>query len=196
MNFLKYNDWEKYDCKSINYVNYDLKNKNKKNEKSTIQAIHNDKLSYINIYNGTKQIKLTTPPMKCLFGLVNNYENSYQINLQFTNYKTDDTMNRFYKFIQNIELHQIKHIGLSEENLELYLSQIQKKEKYDPNLIVKVPFRYNKFEVECKNNMGEEVYLTKLPKFHMVRCDIYIDKIWKFNDSYVCKWKLNKLQLL
>ena len=26
-----------------------------------------------------------------------------------------------------------------------------------------------------------------------LKCDIYIDKIWKFNGKYVCKWKVKNI---
>ena len=29
-----------------------------------------------------------------------------------------------------------------------------------------------------------------------MQCDIYIDKIWKFNDVYYCKWKARKIYLV
>lgn len=198
MNFLNFNNWEAYDVNNIKYINYDLKEKNKKTyKKNNILAINNQKLSHIDLYYKTNnRINITTPEMKCLFGLVDYGNSSYIINLQFTNYKTDSNMKNFLNFIQSIEINNLKHIGLNEDNNELYLSQIQINKKYDPNLIVKVPFRYTKFEVECKNSKGEDIYINNIPRFSKVRCDIYIDKIWKFNENYVCKWKLNKLQLL
>lgn len=198
MNFLKYNNWETIDINKLRYENYNLKNKNNEHKKSNIKPINNDKLAYITIYNNLKnknKIEITTPEMVCLFGL-QNYNNNYSISLQFTNYKTDKNMNLFYNFIKGVELNQIKHIGLDNDNINLYLSQIKLSDKYDPNLNIKIPFRYNKFEVECKNKEGEHVYLTNIPKFSKVRCDIYIDKIWIFNDNYICKWKLSKILIL
>ena len=29
-----------------------------------------------------------------------------------------------------------------------------------------------------------------------MQCDIYIDKIWKYNDVYYCKWKARKIYLV
>ena len=51
-------------------------------------------------------------------------------------------MNSFLRFIKELELQQMRYIGLDEEESDLYLSQIKvdNQMKYDPNLILKVPF--------------------------------------------------------
>ena len=38
--------------------------------------------------------------------------------------------------------------------------------------------------------------ISNINKFSKVKCDIFIDKIWKYNDKYVCKWKVNKNYIL
>ena len=132
--------------------------------------------------------------MLCLFGFnINNRE----ICLQFTNYKNDKTMNNFFNFIQNIEYINMMNIGLDEGDSNLYINQIRndRDNKYDPYLCVKIPFRYNKYEIESKNKDGNDFSIMNLYKFCRVECDIYIDKIWKFNDKYICKWKLQRLLL-
>ena len=42
--------------------------------------------------------------------------------------------------------------------------------------------------------MKNVVFLIYL-KFSKIFYDIYIDKIWKFNEKYICKWKVKKIQL-
>ena len=81
------------------------------------------------------------------------------------------------------------HIGISENSIENYTSQIQydKNEVYDPSLVVKLPFKYNKFEVDIYNDTFP-ISIFNIQKFMSMTCDIYIDKIWKYNDKYVCKW--------
>ena len=51
----------------------------------------------------------------------------------------------------------MKYLGLDEENCDLYISQIKhdKNNKYDPYLNIKVPFRYNKYEIELKNKEND-----------------------------------------
>ena len=72
-------------------------------------------------------------------------KNTNQMYLQFTNVKTDPKMEGFFEFIQKLEFNQMQYLGLSEEDSDLYLSQIKfpKNEKYDPNLVVKIPIRSN-----------------------------------------------------
>ena len=132
--------------------------------------------------------------MICLFGF--DIKNN-QICLQFTNYKTNENMNNFFNFLQNMEYCHMMNIGLDENNSDLYINQIKndRENKYDPYLCVKVPFRYNKYEIESKNKDGDDFSIMNLYKFSRVECDIYIDKIWKYNNKYICKWKLQRLQL-
>ena len=124
-------------------------------------------------------------------------KNSNQIYIQFTNIRTDSEVNSFYNFIQELEMKQMKYIGLEEDDADLYLSQIRhdKNGKYDPNLIIKVPFSKNKYDIDIKNKDGEECSISTIFNFSKMQCDIYIDKIWKFNEKYVCKWKVKKIQL-
>ena len=192
---LKYIDHGVYIIDRILYINYNVKNPNvKKKEyiRDNTEAINNEKLSYIQvIYNNNPIIYVTTPKMFCPFGL---NKKGYTINLQFTNYKTDPHMNSFFEFIKNIEFQQMSHIGLTKENADLYMSQIQydKKEIYDPTFIIKLPFKYNKFDVDIYNDKFP-ISILSIQKFMSMTCDIYIDKIWKFNDKYICKWKVKNI---
>jgi len=194
---LKHIYYERYSIDNIRYENYNLKNPNVKDKEYVLDnsdAVKNEKLAYIQvIYNNNPILYVTTPKMFCPFDL---NKKGFTMNLQFTNYKTDPEMNGFFEFIKNIEFQQMAHIGLDETNSELYMSQIQysKNDVYDPTLVVKLPFKYNKFEVDIySDNFTLSVF--NIQKFMNMTCDIYIDKIWKFNDKYICKWKLQRLQL-
>ena len=195
MNNLKHIDHGKYTIDNIRYINYNLKNPNvKKKEyvRDDTLAIENDKLAYIQvIYDRNPMIYVTTPKMFCPFGL---NKKGYTMNLQFSNYKTDPHMNSFFEFIKNIEFQQMAHIGINKENIDNYISQIQydKNEVYDPTLVVKLPFSYNKFDVDIYND-NFPMSILNIQKFCNMTCDIYIDKIWKFNDRFVCKWKVRNI---
>jgi len=200
MDILKNISHSEYDIEQIRYVNFICKNPNVKKKEfveDSSKAVTNDKLSHIGLYYSKyNMIYVTTPVMVCPFGV--NQNNGFIMNLQFTNYEKDDKMNEFYRFIQALEAIQRDHIGIDEDMDELYISQIRrdKLKKYDPNLVVKLPFRKNKFELEAYNKDGDIINVLNIPKFCKVQCDIYIDKIWKFNDQYICKWKLNRLVIL
>ena len=192
---LKHIDQEKYIVDQIQYINYNLKNPNVQ-EKEYIQddsiAVKNEKLSYIQImYNRNPIIYITTPKMFCPFGL---NKNTNIMNLQFTNLKTDVHMKSFFEFIKNIEFQQMAHIGLTEENIDIYKSQIQydKNGIYDPTLVTKLPFNYNKYEVDIFSDKFP-ITILNIQKYMNMTCDIYIDKIWKFNDQYICKWKVRNI---
>ena len=192
---LKHIDHGKYIVDKIQYINYNLKNPNVK-EKEYIQddsvAVENERLSYIQLmYNRNPMVYVTTPKMFCPFGFNNK---TSTINLQFTNLETDAHMKSFFEFIQNIEFQQMAHIGLTEENANLYKSQIQydKNGVYDPTLVTKLPFNYNKYEVDIYNDKFPTTILG-IQKYTTMTCDIYIDKIWKYNDQYICKWKVRNI---
>ena len=192
---LKHIDHGKYIIDKIQYINFNLKNPNVQ-EKEYIRddsvAVENERLSYIQLlYNNNPMIYITTPKMFCPFGF---NKNANTMNLQFTNLETDAHMKSFFEFIQNIEFQQMAHIGLTEENADLYKTQIQydKKGVYDPSLYVKLPFNYNKYEVDIYNDRFP-ITILGIQKYMTMTCDIYIDKIWKFNDTYICKWKVRNI---
>ena len=123
--------------------------------------------------------------------------NGFQMKLQFTNYKNDANMKSFYDFISNLEFQQMQYIGLDEDDIDLYNSQIyqDKQNKYDPLLTVKIPFIKNKFNVDIYHD-EYTLNVLNINKFSKVKCDIYIDKIWKYNEKYICKWKVKKIYVL
>ena len=186
-----------YIGKTITYKDYickDCSQKKKEYEVCKEEDCHPKdilNLGYIEVFAGRYPIVLTTPLMVCPFGF-NKKTNA--LTLQFTNYKTDPEMNSFFRFIKEIELQQMQYIGLDEEEVDMYLSQIKfdGKGKYDPNFILKVPFRENGYDVSIKNK-SSSISVTNIYKWTKLRCDIYIDKIWKFNGKYVCKWKVKNI---
>ena len=149
---------------------------------------------YLDVFIGRSRLKVKTPVMVCPFGF-NKQTN--QIYLQFSNLKTDTSMMGFYDFIQDIEMQQMEYLGLSETEADEYISQIKndKHGRYDPNLVVKVPFNSNKYHVDIKNK-EKHCSVSQLFNFSKLQCDIYIDKIWKYNGKFVCKWKVDKIFIL
>jgi len=148
-------------------------------------------------YHKQPKLSVTTPVMICPFG-INSVGSNFKMCLQFTNYMSDPVMKSFYEFIQETEYKQMELLGLSEDTIDLFLSQIRhdKLERYDPNLEVKIPFSYNKFQCDIFSDDYEGVGIMNISKFCKVQCDIYLDKIWKYNDNYVSKWKVKMIHLL
>lgn len=200
--FLENRDHGIYINKSLTYKKYMCKDCNQKKKEYECCDKDDDRepkeinnLGYIEVSIGYKYpIYITTPTMVCPFGF---NKDSNTITLQFTNIKTDSSMKSFYDLIQNFELSQMEYIGLEEEEIDLYLSQIRhdKNMKYDPNLIVKIPFKGNSYDVDIRNK-DSPCSITNVYKWTKMKCDIYIDKIWKFNGKYVCKWKVKKILIV
>tara|TARA_B100000900_G_C20422677_1_gene651617 strand:- start:632 stop:910 length:279 start_codon:yes stop_codon:yes gene_type:complete len=89
-------------------------------------------------------------------------------------------------------------LGLSPEDSDRFISQIRhdKKGRYEPNLSVKLPFRYNKFETDIYSEREGVPNLLHIQSFSEVQCDIYLDKIWKMNDKFFAKWKVKCVHVL
>jgi hypothetical protein len=156
------------------------------------------KFCYSQLYlNKQPQVVVTTPVMICPFG-VNNQGNNFKMCLQFTNYKSDHEMNSFYEFIQTCEYKQMELLGLGGGDSGLFVSQIKydKQQRYDPNLEVKIPFSYNRFQCDIYSDSYDGVGIMNISKFCKLQCDIYLDKIWKYNDTYISKWKVKMIHLL
>ena len=156
------------------------------------------KFSYSQLFYRKKpQFVVTTPIMVCPFGISSQGPN-FNMCLQFTNYTSDSDMNKFYKFVQQCEYKQMELLGLEEGEEDLFISQIKhdKKGRYDPNLQVKVPFSYNKFQCDIYSDDYAGVGIMNISKFCKLQCDIYLDKIWRYNDQYVSKWKAKMIHLI
>ena len=149
------------------------------------------------VYHKKPQFMVTTPIMVCPFG-ISNYGTNFDMSLQFTNYMSDPDMKRFYEFIQQCEYKQMELLGLDEDDEDIFISQIKhdKQDRYDPNLQVKLPFSYNRFQCDIYSDTYSGVGIMNISKFCKLQCDIYLDKIWKYNDTYISKWKAHMIHLL
>ena len=200
INFLKNNDHNFYNegtltfelstCEDCSQKNKKY-NKERKNGRIPKEIIN---LGYIDVFYKSYRIHVRTPIMVCPFGF---NKDSNNLTLQFTNYKTNPEMNSFFNFVQTLEHKQMEYIGLDEDDVDLYLSQIRydKNGRYDPNLLIKVPFRENSYQVDIRAK-DSSVSVTNIFKFSKLKCDIYIDKIWKYNDKYICKWKVDRILII
>lgn len=200
MNRLKNIHHDRYKVDNIQYANFLWEDCTKKKEviqdKSRKFAIDLKNIAYTSIYyNGTPMIYVTTPVMTCLWGM---NKQTKQLSLQFTDLETDSSMKSFYNFIKNIEIHNMRNLGITEDNMDEYGTQIRvdKSGKYEPNLSVKVPFVENRYEIEVFNDEIDNINIYNINKFVKMICDIYIDKIWKYNDIFYCKWKARKIYLV
>lgn len=188
-------DLMKIGCNHISCTNVNAK---KKNYIPCQTGPLNDlKYCYSDLYFNNKSIVVTTPVMICPFG-ISNQGNNFNICLQFTNYTEDSEMNSFFDFIQTLEYKQMVLLGLSETDSESFISQIKydKKGKYDPNLQVKIPFTYNRFNTDIFSDNYDSIGIMNISKFCKLKCDIYLDKIWKYNDKYISKWKARVIQVI
>lgn len=176
----------------------------KNNEKTYTKCNHKDchknhqRFGYLQLfYYQNPYLYITTPPMKCLFGIQKN-GNQFSMSLQFMNFKENQEMIQFHEFIQEIEFMIMKYLGLNENDSDRFVSQIKydKKNKYDPNLNVKLPFSYNHFETDIYSDNSSITNIFQIQNFTPMECDIYLDKIWRMNDKFYAKWKCKIIHLL
>ena len=129
-----------------------------------------------------------TPKMYVPFG-VENYKTTYSMNLQFRNIKDNEELQDFLEFIKKFESSLIKKLKISEEQFN---SQLKFHAKYDPMLMTKFIYRFNKIECDVKNNK-EHLNIFDIGKNFSCRCLLYIDKVWFFKGKYSCKLKVKEL---
>tara|TARA_B100000161_G_scaffold264574_1_gene238163 strand:- start:164 stop:784 length:621 start_codon:yes stop_codon:yes gene_type:complete len=154
---------------------------------------------YLQVYYlKNPMLYITTPIMKCLFGVQNRGNGNFQMSLQFTDLEEDSYMKDFFEFIQNTEFYAMKYLGLTAEDADRFVSQIHydKKEMYEPNLNVKLPFQYNQFLTDIYSEYSSGVNIFNIRKFQKMECDLYIDKIWRMNDKFYMKWKCKVIHLV
>lgn len=200
----KYLTSDKLNLNNINFKTFMCDDmsiiKNSEKTYSENNDINKDHLcfGYINIhYLNNPILYITTPPMKCLFGVKKN-SNNFQMNLQFTDLEENNKIKDFYDFVQNIEFMCMKYLDLDENNLDKFVSQIQhdKKNRYEPNLLVKIPFHYNQFLTDLYSDNSSVLNIFTIKNFQLMECDLYIDKLWKMNDKFYLKWKCKIIHLL
>ena len=192
-----------YKVDQIKYTKYLIKDCSAKKkdieyvlDKSKEDAVDIKNIGYVSLYyNQNPLIYVTTPIMVCLFGLD---KKTKQMSLQFTNLESDSEMKSFFDFIENIEVNNMKSLGIDEDNYDKYINQIRydKARKYDPNLSVKVPFVNNRYDIDIYSDDYSLINIENICNFTKMKCDIYIDKIWKWNDVFTCKWKAKVIHLV
>ena len=190
-----------YKVDQIKYTKYLIKDCSAKKkdyilDKSKENAVNIKNIGYVSLYyNKNPLIYVTTPIMVCLFGLD---KRTKQMSLQFTNLESDNEMKSFFDFIENVEVNNMKNLGIDEDNYDKYINQIRydKDRKYDPNLSVKVPFVNNRYDIDIYSDDYSLINIENICNFTKMKCDIYIDKIWKWNDVFTCKWKAKVIHLV
>lgn len=201
MSFLKNIDHSRYEVDKISYKLFtcdDCTAKKKEFSLCEDDSCPKDlkNFGYISLeYLQNPIVYFTTPVMTCLFGVD---KNTWNMSLQFTGIKTNNEMKNFFETIKKIEMFQMKYLDLNEDDTHLYNSQIKydKNGKYEPNLSVKIPFKSNRFDCDIKNDNYSSMTILNINNFTKMKCDIYIDRIWKYNGQFICKWKCKKIHIV
>jgi len=129
-----------------------------------------------------------TPTMYVPFGM-ENYKTTYSMNLQFRNIKENEDLQEFLDFIKSLEKNLIEKLKIDEDE---FISQLKFHNKYDPMLMTKFLFKFNKFECDVKNNEGF-VNIYDIGKNFSCKCLLHIDKVWLFKGKYSYKLKVKEL---
>ena len=64
----------------------------------------------------------------------------------------------------------------------------------EPMLDIFTPL--NGYDVDIYSDEYDTCNIKNLNNFTKMKCDIYIDKIWKFNEQFICKWKAKVIYLV
>lgn len=133
--------------------------------------------SFYNISYYGEKITFTTPLMSCAFGVEKEYSN-YLMKLRFKN--MNDEHSDLFDFISCLE-------NVIQETLRLPIkSNIKKSSKFNPLLIVKLPYRKDKFTVVIEDDKIHNI--LDIEKNMTFRCVVQINNIW-YNEAK-CSYKL------
>ena len=114
--------------------------------------------------NNGKTIHFVSPKIYIPFGL-QKYYNSWTLNFQLRNVKTDIEVNDFYKFIKELEAHLIQKINIDTNEFNSQVSESNP--KYDPIIYSKVLEQNGKILCEVidkRNNKNEFMNIYEFPK--------------------------------
>lgn len=160
-----------------------------------INQIHIDKINFhklIPYYNKNK-LFINLPELNCPYAM-EKYFNKYQIRLDLT----EDV----YHFLKSLEEYNKqfcqKNIGLF-HNGQYKSNIIKYNDKYQ--LILKIPYRYKKFEVNVTSDRLTLPTIHDLKPDTKVKCKILITKLWSMKndkEEYVngCIMELKDINIL
>lgn len=149
----------------------------------------NDEITSIMYDNNgeVQQLLFQTPIMRVPFGIEENYNNLI-LKVEFSNYKENLIMNKFFEFIKTLEDDINKY--LSNKKLEFYSGL--RINKYDPLLSLKILKSKNQILTEFCDNQGLLIY-SDIKKNNLIISNILIDNIWKSKKKYTAKFKVKKI---
>jgi hypothetical protein len=145
-----------------------------------------------------KSIQFTTPPLRLPFG-IQKYNTSYTAALQFMNYnKKNFEIMSFLCFIQSIE---DKHRDYIETDLQkdrdLLRTQLQQKNpKYDPLLQSKIYMSGGQIKTVSLDKDKRPISLFDIKKGSVVKCELHMNPLYNFKDSYVSKFVIYKITVI
>lgn len=137
--------------------------------------INQIKLKGTSLVYMNKKLDILLPKMKCFNG-IEKYYNKYQILLEIDDEKV-------LLFLRNMESH-IKKYLMEEYKFKSNIKNI--KDVF--YLIMKVPYRYNNYEINIES---ENIYLPtsqNIEKDKYLKCKINISKIWNYENNNAEKY--------
>jgi hypothetical protein len=162
---------------------------------------------FVKIKYNNKIIKITTPNLRCPFGIKEFKYNEedltrYSFSLSFDKIETNDENKKLYEFIKDLESHVNKYI---KNKKNLYCQDIRKKifKSFTSKLYVKDNYS-PLFNLDIKNNTKiylddednkityEELLEKDLNNSYM-KCEIICNGIWINNKKFGISWKVNKI---
>lgn len=141
------------------------------------------------LYKGNK-LTFTTPLLECKSKIIEEGKNKYYILLDL------NKCTSFYNFLSQIEI-VLKQINVNEiihssDKDEINFINYLKRSKI---LKIKVPCRYNKFEIDVYNSDNDIITTSNIKENTFLSCDIELKNIWVYNNLYGCLWILKKVNI-
>jgi hypothetical protein len=151
---------------------------------------------FVKIKYDNKLIKITTPKLRCPFGIKEFKYNKedlltrYSFSLSFDKLETNKKNKELYEFIKDLEKYVIKYIK-SKKIFKSYVSKIYIKEDYPPIFNLDIKNNTNIF-LNNENLQYEELVKKDLGNSYMI-CEIICNGIWINNKNFGISWSVYKI---
>lgn len=161
---------------------------------------------FVRIRYNNKIIKITTPKLRCPFGIKEFKYNEnditrYSFALSFDKMETNKENENLYKFIKDLEKHVIKYIknkknlyyqDIKKKIFKQFSSKIYEKENYSPLFNLDIKDNVRVIDEENDTITYEELVEKDLENSY-IKCEISCNGIWINNNKFGISWKVNKI---
>jgi hypothetical protein len=157
------------------------------------KSMQNDNMYQIlDKYN--QKLSFTSPYIRIPFGLEKYKKDKMCLNLEFTNYKTNNTIHNFMATIKTIDtfFQDLKTINNIDLTTKKYISCFKERpDEYDPLLRTNIKITKRQMHIEIVSDFPNTVF--DLENNQTIKTELEIDNLWIYDDKYGLNWIVKKI---